>query len=217
MNKELKQKLIALQNDMNAHGYSDGVEKLNSIFPELQENESGKIKKAITAIVNDWWDKAYCNHTCDIPREQMLNWISEQGTQESYTHRKTQEYLNGYKRVQEYEDLTEWEKMFDDIACSYANRKDNEGYNASWYVKDRAGEMLYHAKQEIERQNKERQKEKQGEQKLSNDFQDFSHNIRMIACLLTNWKDEPSRLYNGKILVDKDAAELLIKTAKNLQ
>ena len=60
--------------------------------------------------------------------------------------------------------------------------------------------------------------EKQGEKKpVINDFQDFSHNIKMVACLLADWKDEPSRSYNGKILVDKDAAELLIKTARILQ
>jgi hypothetical protein len=44
------------------------------------------------------------------------------------------------------------EKIFDDIAAGYAYRKYQNGYNEPWYVKERAAEMLHHAKKEFIKQ-----------------------------------------------------------------
>lgn len=61
-----------------------------------------------------------------------------------------QECLRGIKRVQEYNDLSDWEKKFDSIASMYAHSKNQEGYNNSQYVKESADAMLYYAKRELE-------------------------------------------------------------------
>ena len=61
----------------------------------------------------------------------------------------TQEYLKGVARVQDYDELTKFEKVFDRIADTYAHRKNKDGYNEPWYTKERAAEMLYHAKEEL--------------------------------------------------------------------
>lgn len=62
---------------------------------------------------------------------------------------QTKEYLEGVKRVQNYKELTKFEKGFDRIAEIYAHRKNKDGYNKPWYTKERAAEMLYWAKEEL--------------------------------------------------------------------
>lgn len=62
---------------------------------------------------------------------------------------QTKEYLEGVKRVQNYKELTKFEKGFDRIAETYAHRKNKDGYNKPWYTKERAAEMLYWAKEEL--------------------------------------------------------------------
>lgn len=62
---------------------------------------------------------------------------------------QTKEYLEGVKRVQNYKELTKFEKGFDRIADTYAHRKNKDGYNKPWYTKERAAEMLYWAKEEL--------------------------------------------------------------------
>ena len=61
-----------------------------------------------------------------------------------------QECLRGIKRVQKYNDLSDWEKKFDSIASMYAHSKNQEGYDNSQYVKESADAMLYYAKRELE-------------------------------------------------------------------
>lgn len=61
----------------------------------------------------------------------------------------TQTYLKGVSRVQGYEELSEYEKIFDRIADTYAHNKNKVGYNKLWYTKERAAEMLHWAKKEL--------------------------------------------------------------------
>lgn len=45
MDYEKKRRLIALRDSMKKYGYADGVEELESIFPDLAESEDEKIRK----------------------------------------------------------------------------------------------------------------------------------------------------------------------------
>ena len=84
--------------------------------------------------------------------KQLFKHLEKQST--------NKECLKGIKRVQEYQDLSNWEKKFDNIASMYAHNKNQEGYNNSWYVKERAAAMLYHAKEELKRQGEQKPTDK---------------------------------------------------------
>ena len=83
---------------------------------------------------------------------------------------QTQEYLKGADRVQNYKELTKFEKGFDRIADTYAHRKNKDGYNKPWYTQERAAEMLYWAKEELGLLDKQKSTDK-GEPK--SDEEDF--------------------------------------------
>jgi len=131
--------------------------------PELQESEDERIRKCITDLVkeNDW------SNIYGIAKEQCIAWLERQGKQDmteafrteyekgradaiaEMQIRQMQEYLDGVDRVQNYKELTKFEKGFDRIADTYAHRKNKDGYNKPWYTKERAAEMLYWAKEEL--------------------------------------------------------------------
>ena len=138
---------------------------MEGIFPELAESKDEKTRKRIIALVNA--------HGQGMYKDDMLAWLEnipytidhekregfhlgykagleKQGEQSSLNINR--ECLKGIKRVQEYQDISDWEKEFDKIASMYAHNKNQEGYNDSWYVKERAAEMLYYAKKELEKQ-----------------------------------------------------------------
>ena len=117
------------------------------IFQELRESKDEKIKKE---IINYFAKGKEYLSLCSIGKDDILAWLEKQGEQSSLNINR--EYLKGIKRVQEYQDLSDWEKEFDKIASMYAHNKNQEGYNDSWYVKERAAEMLYYAKKELEKQ-----------------------------------------------------------------
>lgn len=147
-------------------GESDENEVLSDIFPELKESEDEKVMHQLHS-----WMKEFGG--AEEYTEKVYTWLKslleKQGT--SYTKRDVddayqlekqgeqdslninQEHLKGIKRVQEYQDLSDWEKNFDNIASIYAHNKNQEGYSNSWYIKERAAEMLYHAKKELEKQS----------------------------------------------------------------
>ena len=52
MDNEKKQRLIALRDSMKEYGYADGVEELESIFPELTESEDERIRQALIDLVS---------------------------------------------------------------------------------------------------------------------------------------------------------------------
>lgn len=116
------------------------------IFPELAESEEERTRKAIRSLVlSSTKDQ---NQIVGVAQSDMLRWLEKQGKQKP-TFDDTQVYLKGVDRVQGYKELSEYEKVFDRIADTYAHRKNKEGYNQPWYTKERAAEMLYHAKKEL--------------------------------------------------------------------
>lgn len=138
-------------------------EAIEMHFPEIVESEDERIRKELIAEVKEQIDCIPAPDCRDKEDEKALKrldkwltWLEKYKEEDSYAHRKTQEFMEGFKRVQCYEELSEWEKMFDNIASKYVNRKNDEGYNNSWFVKEQAGNMLYYAKQEIERQNNQK-------------------------------------------------------------
>ena len=136
--------------DMSAIGIvrlmlTDGVisqEVAAKYFPELKESEGEKIRKWIIAYL----ENRIMNTSITDEKDNCLNairWLEKQGEQNV--------------AIQNNGELNEFDKIFDDIACKYAHNKNHEGYNESWYTKERAAEMLYQAKKALE---------KRGEQKL---------------------------------------------------
>mgnify|MGYP002516559551 CR=1 FL=1 len=152
---------------------------LEKMFPELCESEDEKIRKELIEHVKDQQSSFISAPDCRDKYEEEENdkynswlaWLEKQGEQSSLNINR--ECLKGIKRVQEYQDLSDWEKEFDKIASMYAHNKNQEGYNDSWYVKERAAEMLYYAKKELE---------KQGGQKPAWSCEDET---RLQACLDT--------------------------------
>ena len=121
------------------------------MFPELKENEDERIRKELLA-----WLKSRDGQTLPIDKyNAAIAWLDKQGEQNT-SFSDVQTYLKGVDRVQSYSELSEYEKIFDRIADTYAHRKNKEGYNEVWYVKERAAEMLYHAKKEIEKQGEQK-------------------------------------------------------------
>ena len=115
----------------------------DEMFPELKESEDEVIRKELIAFVK--------SRLAGFPQcDKYLTWIEKQDKRGSSN--TNQECLRGIKRVQEYKELSDWEKKFDNIASMYAHNKNQEGYNNSQYVKERADAMLYHAKKELEKQ-----------------------------------------------------------------
>ena len=51
MENEKRQRLIALRDSIKDYGYTDGVEELESIFPELKESEKERIRVVIEGII----------------------------------------------------------------------------------------------------------------------------------------------------------------------
>ena len=130
-------------NKEEAEGY------VSTIFPELKEEfEDERISKEIIKYLEQTVPH---NHRDEVLKsKEWTAWLEKQGEQSSLNINR--ECLKGIKRVQEYQDLSDWEKEFDNIASMYAHNKNQEGYNDSWYVKERAAEMLYYAKKELEKQ-----------------------------------------------------------------
>lgn len=129
-------------NKEEAEGY------VSTIFPEIKESEDERIKKTLINFFSKGAE--YDSSTNGIKDRNIIAWLEKQGEQSSLNINR--ECLKGIKRVQEYQDLSDWEKEFDKIASMYAHNKNQEGYNDSWYVKERAAEMLYYAKKELEKQ-----------------------------------------------------------------
>ena len=124
---------------------------------ELKESDDKRIKEAISyAIANSTHEDGILLN--GVTESEAITWLKKQGEQGSLNTNK--ECLKGIKRVQEYQDLSDWEKKFDNIASMYAHNKNQEGYNNSLYVKERAAAMLYHAKKELEKQGEQKSIEK---------------------------------------------------------
>lgn len=63
MNNEQKKRLLALRDSMKSYGYTDGVEELESIFPELVENELMTLDGLIDRLQEI---REYVGHNCNI-------------------------------------------------------------------------------------------------------------------------------------------------------
>ncbi len=79
MNYEKKQRLIALRDNMKSYGYIDGVEELESIFPELAESEDDRTKKDIINLI--YWLKSnpsLCSQYYNDRYDNMLAYLEKQ-------------------------------------------------------------------------------------------------------------------------------------------
>ena len=134
MDYEKKQRLIALRDSMKEYGYADGVEELESIFPELTESEGEKIRKALVwhlkadvDFVSNGVTKAECLAYLEKQKEQKPRLIGE----DSVEKKARQMYENG--QTIEVQKLAGWsdtnELVFQDI-CKHLKE---EGYNG-WIV-----------------------------------------------------------------------------------
>ena len=77
MNYDKKQRLIALRDSMKEYGYADGVEELESIFPELTESEDERI---IDNIIGALRAISITTANKDTYKEE-LTWLKKQKEQ----------------------------------------------------------------------------------------------------------------------------------------
>lgn len=112
-------------------------------FPLRDEGESAcsYLERCLSPDMRNIWYEA-CSEIKEKQKEQKF--VDD-----------NQEFLKGLVRIRDDKTLTEWEKKFDDIADKYAHNKNKEGYNESWYTKERAAEMLHFAKKELEQKSAE--------------------------------------------------------------
>ena len=74
MNIEQKNRLIALCENMKSYGYTDGVEELKSIFPELRESEDERIRKFLIDILSHGtWRKEW-----PFSPPECISWLEKQ-------------------------------------------------------------------------------------------------------------------------------------------
>ena len=71
--KALLKARVAKQNTESA--VTIGI--LEEIFPELVESEDERIRKTISVIIKDWWDRVY--PTVDFSKEELLAWLEKKG------------------------------------------------------------------------------------------------------------------------------------------
>ena len=129
----------------------DGLRKADEQFKDHFKsaiNWLEKQKEPHFTKRNALFDK--CVENCDPEiMKRVSDEVDEMLEKEQKPFDDTQEYLKGVDRVQNYKELTKFEKGFDRIADTYAHRKNKDGYNQPWYTKERAAEMLYWAKEEL--------------------------------------------------------------------
>lgn len=147
------------------HGYVTACEKILSFLDAIEVKEVDLEKEiksftmskelyeadsAIKAVAEHFFELGLNSQTKDM--QEALRMEYEKGRADAIAEmqkEQVKEYLEGVKRVQNYKELTKFEKGFDRIAETYAHRKNKDGYNKPWYTKERAAEMLYWAKEEL--------------------------------------------------------------------
>ena len=87
MDYEKKQRLIALRDSMKSYGYMDGVEELESIFPELVESENERIRKEIISALK------YANDGGVY--DKHIDYLEKQKEQKSVECNKCAMFLSG--------------------------------------------------------------------------------------------------------------------------
>ena len=126
----------------------DDIRNLYSrYFPELEMSENEKHIKNLHALLKEMENGPFSE---DI--KWMYDRIDRLKDKSPIDRIDSQVYIKGKIQVKECEELSDFEKIFDDIAAGYAYRKYQSGYNEPWYVKERASEMLHHAKKEFIKQ-----------------------------------------------------------------
>ena len=117
---------------------------LESLFPELKESEDERIRKALIGGLKDCM---YSEWHDGVSIKECIAWLEKQCEQKPVWSEESKQYL----KIEGYENLSDYEKIFDDIADKYVRNKNQKGYNQYWYVKERAAEMLYQANKELKK------------------------------------------------------------------
>ena len=121
---------------------------LESLFPELKESEDERIRKAILWCIETVELELGCKNVEGIDVAELKSWLEKQCEQKPVD--KVEPKFK-YLKIEGYENLSDYEKIFDDIADKYVRNKNQKGYNQYWYVKERAAEMLYQANKELKK------------------------------------------------------------------
>lgn len=133
MDYETKERLKALRENMKSYGYIDGVEELDSIFPELRENEDESIRKELIEFIKWSVDRHFMRedfHQAKRPPEwiaylekqkydRMKPIYDARESFESALEKAWNDYHNGYENVDKLED--------DYVECAHA-KGFREGY-----------------------------------------------------------------------------------------
>ena len=135
-------------------------------FPLRDEGESAcsYLERCLSPDMRNIWYEA-CSEIKEKQQEQKL--VDD-----------NQIFLKGLMRVRDDKTLTEWEKQFDNIADKYAHNKNKEGYNQSWYTKERAAEMLHFAKKELEQKPTECIKTEELAKHIKAEFESFRNLLK---------------------------------------
>jgi len=83
MDYEKKQRLIALRNSMKEYGYADGVEELESIFPELRESEDERIRRTLAEYFSP---EVQLDFVRGVPIRKIRDWLEKQKEQKPAQH-----------------------------------------------------------------------------------------------------------------------------------
>ena len=188
-------------------------------------------------LSNDWLKATPTWDDVEAAVKLGAKWFEKQSEQKSFND--IQEYLKGVNRVQNYEELTKFEKGFDRIADTYAHNKNKEGYNSPWYTKERAAEMLHWAKEElglIKRQGEKKPAEwsekciadvfekvglakiarEQSNDNLTNALQDAMIELsKFTPQPKQEWSEEDIEMLNSAILFVEHSAFTTIGKGKN--
>lgn len=122
MDNEQKKRLIALRDNMKSYGYMDGVEELESIFPEIVESEDERIRTWCIAHFKECFRVSKDN----LEFRQYLNnnvipWLEKQKEQKS---RLTVKGNGVYKICPRCKS-----RMIRDISKVYTSMPPQYGYN----------------------------------------------------------------------------------------
>ena len=140
MDNEKKQRLIALRDSMKEYGYTDGVEELESIFPELAESEDERMINKLIAHFK--WDgntrftKEECDeaiaylekqkehqNNSDAPNESSWPGIISSSDKDSNLDEIAQDYVDG---VKEYNSEPTWDLVHTAVCYGYHYREQKE-------------------------------------------------------------------------------------------
>ncbi len=205
--------------DTERGNYYEGV--LETLIEDLHRLEKQENSDIINVVKNDGTYKDDKKQG-EQEMKEALHTEYEKGRADAIAEiqkGQMQEYLEGVERVQNYEELTKFEKGFDRIADTYAHRKNKDGYNKPWYTKERAAEMLYWAKEELGIFNEQvsadsviKPKFKVGDTIVEKDFYECGRGT------IKDIKDGKYIFTNGSgININEQNGWLLVKTTTNLE